>query len=110
MQDNAAEIARLNDVFRKTMGGGGRIYQTQWFLAMSEEEQAAIRKKVEDFTDFTPDNDPYGERDFGSVTHNGIKVFWKIDCYAPDMMQGSEDPSDPSKTLRVLTLMLAEEY
>jgi hypothetical protein len=36
--------------------------------------------------------------------------FWKIDCYAKDMEHGSEDPTDTEKTVRVLTLMLAEGY
>ena len=78
-------------------------------------DQSAIREKVETFDAFAPDNDPYGERDFGAFEHNGNRIFWKIDYYdrasfgtGRDM--GSEDPSDPAKTLRVLTIMLASEY
>lgn len=59
---------------------------------------------------FDEGNDPYGEHDFGAFEHSGTKFFWKIDYYSPSLDAGSEDPSDPSKTARVLTLMLAEEY
>ena len=66
--------------------------------------------EVARFDRFTPDNDPYGEHDFGSFELVGRKFFWKIDAYDKSLEFGSEDPSDPDKTTRVLTLMLAEDY
>jgi hypothetical protein len=51
-----------------------------------------------------------GEHDFGSFEVGHRKLFWKIDYYDPTLAFGSDDPSDPAKTARVLTIMLAEEY
>jgi len=65
---------------------------------------------VAEFTEFTRDNDPHGEHDFGSFHLAGHHVFWKIDYYDERMESGSEDPANPGKTTRVLTIMLAEEY
>ena len=65
---------------------------------------------MQSFNAFTPDNDPHGEHDFGSVEHAGLKVFFKIDYYDKTLSAGSEDPSDPAQTTRVMTLMLAQEY
>lgn len=65
---------------------------------------------VQRFEDFTPDNDPHREHDFGSFTLRGHKLFWKIDYYDKACECGSEDPADPAQTTRVLTIMLAEEY
>jgi hypothetical protein len=65
---------------------------------------------VRRFSEFGPDNDPHGEHDFGVFEHDGHRFFFKIDYYDPDLRFGSEDPTDPEKTTRVLTIMLAEEY
>ena len=75
----------------------------------SDVNAMAIRK-VATFDAFTGDNDPYNEHDFGSFDLAGHKFFFKVDYYAPDLRGGSEDPGDPAKTARVLTIMLAEEY
>ena len=59
-----------------------------------------------------PRNDPYGEHDFGAISTPGDEsVFWKIDYYADDRVEyGADDPGDPSRSFRVLTIMLATEY
>lgn len=62
------------------------------------------------FKDFTPDNDPHGEHDCFSFELCSRRFITKIDYYDPTLEFGSEDPSDPKQTCRVLTLMLAEEY
>lgn len=110
MPNDTQDIARLNDLCRTAMGGAGKLVQTQGISALPPAEQSTIRQKVETFSDFSEGNDPYGERDFGAFEHNGQRVFWKIDYYAPDMVHGSENPADPKQTVRVLTIMLAHEY
>ena len=75
----------------------------------SDVRAMAIRM-VATFKDFTGDNDPHGEHDFGSFVLEGEKFFWKVDYYDATLQGGSTDPADPMRTCRVLTIMLAEEY
>lgn len=103
-------IAALNDRCRTALGVGGRLIQTAGIAALSAADQSAIRERVERFDAFTPENDPHHERDFGAIEYRDLRVFWKIDYYDRTGTAGSEDPSDPSQTLRVLTIMLASEY
>jgi hypothetical protein len=107
---SVSKIAHLNDLARRAMGVASVLVQTDGIKALPVEDQSAIREKVETYDAFTPDNNPYGERDFGSFEHNGVKVFWKIDYYDKTLEYHSEDAADPSKTKRVLTIMLAREY
>jgi Protein of unknown function (DUF3768) len=103
-------IAALNDLCRTAMGVAGRVVQTPGILALDASVRSAIREKVETFDAFTPGNDPYAERDFGGFEHDGVRVLWKIDYFDRSLSGGSEDPSDTAQTVRVLTIMRAEEY
>lgn len=110
MKDTTKKIAELNDLARTAMGIACRLVQTAGISALPAADQSAIREQVEKFDAFTHDNDPYGEHDFGAFEYNGTRIFWKIDYYDRTMTKGSEDPSDPGQTVRVLTIMLASEY
>lgn len=107
--EQVRRIRELNDAFRRTFQGG-RVLMTAGVRSFSESTCAAILQRVRSFCSFSEANDPHGEHDFGSFEHAGQTIFWKIDCYDERLAFGSEDPSDPTKTTRVLTIMLAEEY
>ena len=62
------------------------------------------------FDDFNKENDPHGEHDCFIFDEGGYRFMVKIDYYDTELQYGSEDPSDPDVTTRVLTLLLAEEY
>jgi len=104
-------IAELNDLARTAMGIASRVVQTPGIAALPLPLQSHIRERVELFDAFTPDNDPYGERDFGMFEVDGAgRVMWKIDYYNRALNAHSEDESSAALTVRVLTIMLASEY
>ena len=103
------KVRALNDAFRKSFAGG-KVVMTASVAELPDVVRANALVEVSRFDRFTEDNDPHGEHDFGSFELIGRKFFFKIDCYDATMEFGSEDPSDPEKTTRVLTLMLAEDY
>ena len=104
-------IRDLNDAFRKTLDPAlGSMMLTAGVNALPSDVRAMAIREVETFDAFTADNDPHGEHDFGSFDLAGHKFFFKLDYYDPRLEFGSDDPADPAKTTRVLTLMLAEEY
>lgn len=109
MSDRAAVIAALNDAFR-TSFRGGHLVITSGVHALGQDCVGAVLTKVRRFDQFSCDNDPHREHDFGAFEHQGERFFWKIDYFDRDLQFGSDDPTDPSKTARVLTIMLAGEY
>lgn len=107
--DEPKDIAKLNDAFRKRFSGG-KVVMTAGVNNLPDMVKAAALVIVSEFNEFTADNDPHGEHDFGSFEFCARKFLWKIDYYDTECQFGSEDPSNPDVTTRVLTLMLAEDY
>lgn len=115
--EHTTQIRELNDVCRQQILAPQwmRAYpctavHTQGIEAFSEDQRYEIYKAVARFSDFTEDNDPHHEHDFGAFDFEDHKIFWKIDYYDPDCHKGSIDPSNPKETMRVITIMLASEY
>jgi hypothetical protein len=109
VEANARKIAELNDQLRTTFKGG-MIYTTAGVNALADDLRLRVFEEINGFNDFKPDNDPYGEHDYGRVEVDGIEFLWKIDYYEPTLTHHSENPADPTITARVLTIMLAGEY
>lgn len=109
-REQSAAIRELNDRFRTTGVGNGRILMTSGVQALGDEFVAAALAAVQAFDAFDPGNDPWGEHDFGSFVLMEEKVFWKFDYYDVALRDHSPDASDDSVTRRVLTIMLAGEY
>ena len=111
--ERAAQIRALNDQMRTNgplAASHNRWVITPGVVALGPEALEALIETIRKFSDFTEDNDPYGEHDFGSIEIEGERVFWKIDYYDRTLTDGSPDPADEAVTCRVLTLMLAMEY
>ncbi|MGY4398052.1 hypothetical protein ACVWZA_003254 [Sphingomonas sp. UYAg733] len=106
---STATIRALNDAFRKH-GAGGIAAVTPGIKALGQEALIEIVRTIRETTDFSADNDPYGEHDMGAFSYVGERIFWKIDYYDVDLLYGSPNPADPAVTTRVLTVMLASEY
>lgn len=61
VKDKSVKIALLNDAARSN---AVNYMATKGILALSERDVSEIFCKVQNFTEFTEDNDPYGEHDF----------------------------------------------
>jgi len=110
------DVGRANNRFRADalLGNPGhhRILASAGVNAMGPEAVQGILLLVLSFKDkdFRESFDPWGDRDFISVEYRGQTFFAKIDTYDPSMEFMSPDPADDLVTVRVLTVMLPDEY
>ncbi|MCE8005969.1 MAG: DUF3768 domain-containing protein [Aestuariivita sp.] len=104
-------IRELNDQFRTNGKGRGTVLVTQGIQSEGADFMLSAIVAVRGFTEFSEDNDPWGEHDFGALDVAGQKVFFKLDYYADETLSaGSENPANESMTFRVMTILLAREY
>lgn len=108
--DQATTISELNDSLRRGEAQRGQVLVTQGINSGGHAFVRDVMQAVQTFDQFDADNDPYDEHDFGALEVAGQKIFFKIDYYDLALSAGSPDPADPAVTMRVLTIMLAEEY
>ena len=106
---DVSRIRDLNDQLRRSLNGGVLI-MTAGVIALGAKCQMDILSAIAAFDGFDPDNDPYGEHDFGALTVEGERILFKIAYLDRGLTGPSLDPADPSVTARVLTVMLAEVY
>jgi hypothetical protein len=109
MTTKTDQIRALNDELRQHLVGGIAVI-TPGVAALGQEAVERIVKTIAVFEDFCNANDPHEEHDFGAFDVDGHKIFFKIDYFDKSLNSHSPDPSDPSITERVITVMLAEEY
>jgi Protein of unknown function (DUF3768) len=125
-REQTARIARLNDQARQAMGVACTAVATVGFRSLLDADQSCVRELIETFDAFDEDNDPHGERDFGTIYQitdgrwttdrprlredERERVFWKLDYYDRQMEFASDDAANPAVTRRVLTIMLSDEY
>jgi hypothetical protein len=102
-------IRTLKDELRHHLTGGVAMI-TPGVAALGQQPVERIVKTIAVYDDFCHSNDPHEEHDFGSFQADGQTIFFKIDYFDKSLKYHSPDPSDPSVTERVITIMLAEEY
>ena len=105
------EIAEVNDFIRKNIwepeivvnGVKGRIVTTPAVMALGAIRYSKLFEAVSEFDTFNDDNNPYGERDSGSIAMFGETWLWKFDYY-------NETLDGFGHHTHVLTVMNATEY
>ena len=109
MTTKTEAIRTLNDELRQNFATGTAV-MTAGVAALGAETVMRVVKTIAVYDDFCHANDPYEEHDFGSFEIDGQTIFFKIDYFDKSRILHSPDPSDPSVTERVITIMFAEEY
>ena len=81
--NHTKKIHELNDALRKTLDGG-KLVMTRGVIALGAEVIHALTEALQSYDNFSAENDPYGEHDFGAMTVMGHDLIFKIDYFDLD--------------------------
>lgn len=103
---NKDAMCKLNDSLRRNIFNPdkyGTVIITAGVKKLPFLERVELFNLVRNFNNFTFNNDPYNEHDFGKISLRNVNYFFKIDYY--DQNNGCTLSNN-----RVLTIMRADEY
>ncbi|PTV70208.1 DUF3768 domain-containing protein [Agrobacterium pusense] len=104
-------IRDLNDELRtRGHARNGRVVVMGGLANEDNQKKVQVAIAAGQHTDWNSGDDPYGEHDFGRLDVEGEAFLFKIDYYSLDEAHASEHPEDQNTTIRVMTLMYAEDY
>lgn len=86
------------------------MVMTAGVAALPAQEIGSVLLAIANFDAFDENNDPWGQHDCALLYVGDRQLLWKIDCYDRTLESLSPDASDPAVTIRVMTVMLPEEY
>ena len=115
---DATKVAEQNDAFRRHVCLGspwpedmqplvGKLNITDNVLVRGPLFTKTCLRSTGFHASFPKDADPKGLHASGTFRICDVDVWWKLDCCNPAYERGSADPADPSRTARVLTIMLS---
>ena len=113
-----ANVAALNDQMRANLASPAPniVVMTAGILALVDADPGtSIAKQIElmgivaSYSDFSEDNNPHGERDFGVFDWAATRCYWKIDYYDLKLESSSYHAPEADIITRVLTIMLESE-
>ena len=102
-------IRALNDELRRNLPNGHAV-MTTGSPRSAPKPSPGSSKPSRCTTIFVTPTTRMKNTTLGSFEADGAAIFFKIDYFDKDLRYHSPDPSDPSVTERVITIMLAEEY
>lgn len=104
-----AKERRRNDALRMSRIGG-EIACTNSVYNLPRHEHRAIIKAVCEFNSFDDEKRQSFAHDYGVLTVDGRMVIWKIESHDVELEFPAYDAAPLDTEVRVLMIMLAEEY
>jgi hypothetical protein len=102
--DRRGKIIAMNDQLRTTFKGG-RVQMTPSVYNLDDRLRGRALSALARFNKFEADS----EHDGGVFIFAGFAFEWRIEYRSKVGIGRSPDPSDPDKTLRVLTLYTVDD-